>query len=149
MAEQSGGTLHRLGQLTAFPRWPERTPAGPDAARAALEELVRAATHRYATHGHGEPIMLVHAATAPNAVLRTLPALPRELWAPSLADAWAASAAVTAAYTPAPFVPAATTAEELFERAAAHGSTTPSSSPTPRWTSATGRRSRPPSARSN
>ncbi|MFD9422400.1 MULTISPECIES: questin oxidase family protein [unclassified Streptomyces] len=124
VAEQSGGILDRLGQLTAFPRWPERTPADPDAARAALEELVRASTHRYATHGHGEPIMLVHAATAPNAVLRTLPALPRELWAPSLAGAWAASAAVTAAYTPAtpaPFAPAATTAEELFERAAAHG----------------------------
>ncbi|MFC9859772.1 MULTISPECIES: questin oxidase family protein [unclassified Streptomyces] len=124
VAEQSGGILVRLGQLTAFPRWPERPPAGPDAARAALEELVRASTHRYATHGHGEPIMLVHAATAPNAVLRTLPALPRELWAPSLVGAWAASAAVTAAYTPArpaPFTPAATTAEELFERAAAHG----------------------------
>ncbi|MCX4964090.1 questin oxidase family protein [Streptomyces sp. NBC_00654] len=124
VAVQSGGVLDRLAQLTGFPGWPERTPAGPDAARTALEELVRASTHRYATHGYGEPIMLVHAATAPNAVLRTLPALPRELWAPSLAAAWAASAAVTAAYTPAapaPYAPAATTAEELFERAAAHG----------------------------
>lgn len=69
--------------------------------------------------------MPVHTATAPNAVLRTLPALPRELWVPSLEAAWSATAAVTAAYAP-PFashagagvpVPAA----EVFERTAAHG----------------------------
>jgi hypothetical protein len=72
--------------------------------------------------------MLVHAATAPNAVLRTLPALPRELWAPSLEVAWAASAAVTSAYGPAagadPGQVAATgsaTPEEVFAHAAAHG----------------------------
>ncbi|MEU4179819.1 questin oxidase family protein [Streptomyces sp. NPDC026589] len=102
-------------------------PAGPEEARAALRELVRASTHRYATHAHGEPIMLVHAATAPNAVLRTLPALPGELWAPSLRAAWAASAAVTAAYAPRDAAPVAASASgapdagELFARAAAHG----------------------------
>ncbi|MCX5140896.1 questin oxidase family protein [Streptomyces sp. NBC_00338] len=124
--EQSGGIRDRLGQLTAFPAWPEQPVAGPEAARARLTELVRAATHRYATYGYGEPIMLVHAATAPNAVLRTLPALPRELWAPSLDAAWAASAAVTAAYSPArpadpAPVPAGLSPEEVFARAAAHG----------------------------
>ena len=36
-------------------------------------------------YGHGNGIMLVHSATAPGAVLRTLPALDTELWAPSLA----------------------------------------------------------------
>ncbi|MGW2654213.1 questin oxidase family protein [Streptomyces sp. NPDC001478] len=124
--DQSGGIRARLGQLTAFPVWPDRAVTGPDAARRRLEELVRAATHRYETYGYGEPTMLVHAATAPNAVLRTLPALPGELWAPSLEAAWAASAAVTAAYAPrrqqepvaAGAVP---TAEEVFARAAAHG----------------------------
>ncbi|WKN15328.1 questin oxidase family protein [Streptomyces sp. JUS-F4] len=101
--------------------------ASAEAARSALRELVRASTHRYATHAHGEPIMLVHAATAPNAVLRTLPALPRELWAPSLRAAWAASAAVTAAYAPREAAPvpasagAPPDAGELFARAAAHG----------------------------
>ncbi|MFJ2134266.1 questin oxidase family protein [Streptomyces sp. NPDC098085] len=122
--EQSGGIRDRLAQLSAFPVWPQRFTGDPDEARARLAELVRAATHRYATHGHGEPIMLVHAATAPNAVLRTLPALPRALWAPSLGAAWAASAAVTAAYgpaEPAPYAPAHASAEELFARAAAHG----------------------------
>jgi hypothetical protein len=121
---QSGGFRDRFAQLTAFPAWPQPAPADPDAARTALEELVRASTHRYATHGHAAPIMLVHAATAPNAVLRTLPALPRELWGQSLAAAWAASATVTAAYAPAapaPYAPTNATAEELFERAAAHG----------------------------
>ncbi|MCX4731523.1 questin oxidase family protein [Streptomyces sp. NBC_01363] len=122
--EQSGGIRDRLAQLTAFPVWPQRFTHDPDEARARLAELVRAATHRFATHGHGEPIMLVHAATAPNAVLRTLPALPRALWVPSLEAAWAASAAVTAAYSPAeaaPYAPATASADELFARAAAHG----------------------------
>lgn len=69
--------------------------------------------------------MLVHAATAPNAVLRALPALPRALWVPSLRAAWTASAAVTAMYAPlAPraYTPPGTfTPEEVFERALAHG----------------------------
>ncbi|MEV7401618.1 questin oxidase family protein [Streptomyces sp. NPDC091267] len=124
--DQSGGIRDRLGQLTAFPLWPRRPVTDADLARARLEELVRAATHRYAAYGHGEPIMLVHAATAPNAVLRALPALPRELWGPSLEAAWAASAAVTAAYSPAepaafPAVPDGLSPEEIFARAAAHG----------------------------
>ncbi|MEU3834619.1 questin oxidase family protein [Streptomyces microflavus] len=127
IADQDGGMLERLGRLTGFPDWPGQAPAGPEAARAALGELVRAATHRYATHGHGSPIMLVHAATAPNAVLHTLPALPDTLWVPSLHAAWAASAAVTSAYGPREALPVAEhltapqDAEELFVRAAAHG----------------------------
>ncbi|MFD0626734.1 questin oxidase family protein [Streptomyces sanglieri] len=122
--EQDGGIRDRLAQLTAFPVWPQQFTDDPDEARDRLAELVRAATHRFATHGHGEPIMLVHAATAPNAVLRTLPALPRALWVPSLGAAWAASAAVTAAYSPAeaaPYTPVTASADELFARAAAHG----------------------------
>lgn len=135
VADPSGGIRERFAQLTGFPDWPGHDvggsagPGGPpeEAARTALRELVRASTHRYATHAHGEPIMLVHAATAPNAVLRTLPALPGALWEPSLRAAWAASAAVTAAYAPreaAPLPPSgagAPDAQELFARAAAHG----------------------------
>ncbi|WP_411082682.1 questin oxidase family protein [Streptomyces sp. cmx-18-6] len=126
VAEQAGGIRNRFAQLTGFPDWPGQVPDGPAAARAALQELVRASTHRYATHGYGHPVMLVHAATAPNAVLRTLPALPDALWAPSLHAAWAASAAVTAAYAPREAAPVAEhqapqDARELFARAAAHG----------------------------
>ncbi|MBA2948240.1 questin oxidase family protein [Streptomyces himalayensis] len=119
-----GGFPARLALVEWLPAWASEV-TDPDAARERLAELVRAATHRYATHGHGNETMLVHAATAPSAVLRTLPALPRALWAPSLHAAWLASAAVTAMYAPSepvPYVPPGRiTAEEVLERALAHG----------------------------
>ncbi|MET7571163.1 questin oxidase family protein [Streptomyces sp. NPDC005492] len=118
------GFRARLDAVRRLPVWAGEV-TDPDAARDRLTELVRAATHRYATHGHGQPTMLVHAATAPNAVLRALDALPRELWVPSLHAAWTASAAVTAMYTPDEPVeytpPAPLTAEDVLERAVAHG----------------------------
>ncbi|MGW1769088.1 questin oxidase family protein [Streptomyces sp. NPDC002073] len=119
-----GGFAARLALVGRLPVWAAET-AGPEEARRRLAELVRAATHRYATHGHGEETMLVHAATAPNAVLRTLPALPPGLWAPSLHAAWTAAAAVTAMY-PAEAVPYAgpgerVRAEDVLERAVDHG----------------------------
>lgn len=120
----SGSFPARLDRVTALPVWADAV-TDPDEARRRLTGLVRAATHRYATHGHGQETMLVHAATAPNAVLRTLPALPRHLWVPSLAAAWTASAAVTAMYAPdAPVgyvAPGTFSAEEVVERALAHG----------------------------
>jgi hypothetical protein len=122
--EADGAFPARLAAVRRLPAWADEV-TDPDAARDRLTELVRAATHRYATHGHGEETMLVHAATAPNAVLRTLGSLPRNLWAPSLHAAWTASAAVTAMYAPAQPVdyqpPARLTAEEVLERALAHG----------------------------
>ncbi|MFF1292253.1 MULTISPECIES: questin oxidase family protein [unclassified Streptomyces] len=118
------GFRQRLAAVRRLPAWADEV-TDPDTARARLTELVHAATHRYATHGHGEPTMLVHAATAPNAVLRALDSLPRELWPPSLHAAWSASAAVTAMYAPSEAVawtpPARLTAEEVMERALAHG----------------------------
>ncbi|MCX5416551.1 questin oxidase family protein [Streptomyces sp. NBC_00059] len=124
IAEREGGFPTRLGRVTSLPVW-AASVTDPDEAHRRLTELVRAATHRYATHGHGEETMMVHAATAPNAVLRTLPALPRALWVPSLRAAWTASAAVTAMYAPdAPvaYVPPGSLApEEVFEQALAHG----------------------------
>ena len=67
----------------------------------------------------------MHAATAPAAVLRTLPALPPDLHGPSLAAAWAAAAAVTAAYSPATpagrEVPAPGSPAEVMRRAADDG----------------------------
>ncbi|QIK08268.1 questin oxidase family protein [Streptomyces sp. ID38640] len=122
--------LNGYAQLLTTPGWLSTTeslhlPDDPEAARAGLTALVRAATLNYADHGHGNGIMLVHAATAPNAVLRTLPALPRELWASSFAAAWAAASAITTLYaadTPrrAPDA-AAVTPDEVFARAVAHG----------------------------
>lgn len=122
--EPRGGFPDRLARVDRLPAWAAGV-TDPEEARRRLAELVRAATHRYATHGHGEETMLVHAATAPNAVLRTLPALPRTLWIPSLHAAWTASAAVTAMYAtevPIPYAsPGRVTAEEVLERALAHG----------------------------
>ena len=124
IAERDGGFPARLERVTELPLWADAV-TDPEDVRQRLTELVRAATHRYATHGHGDETMLVHAATAPNAVLRALPALPHDLWAPSLQAAWTASAAVTAMYAPdAPVAytpPGSLTPEDVIEQALAHG----------------------------
>ena len=113
------------------PPWPRpASPPPPRRSESWLAGLADAATIRYLSYGHGNGIMLVHSATAPGAVLRTLPALDTELWAPSLAASWAAAAALTAVYAPA--APAARTdlpgppagpraAEGTFARAVDHG----------------------------
>lgn len=130
--DQSAGINHRLEQLGELAGWRSslaalKPAADPEQARAYLTELADAATLRYATHAHGNAVMLVHTATAPTAVLRALPALPAEMWVAGLNAAWAAGAAVTAAYAPdqpvprqdLPAVPGA--AEEVFELAVRHG----------------------------
>jgi len=135
IADQSGGVRDRLAQLAGLPGWPAalaapQLPASPEALRSWLADLVDAATIRYLRYGHGEGVMLVHSATAPNAVLRTLPALDQRLWAPSVGASWAAAAALTASYAPAaPAGPAELpdppggpqAAEETFARAVGHG----------------------------
>ncbi len=135
IADQSGGVRERLGRLTGLPDWPAALaapviPASAAQIRSDLADLADAAAIRYLAYGHGNGIMLVHSATAPTAVLRTLPALDTKLWAPSLAASWAAAAALTAVY--APTLPAARAdlpgapagpqpAEETFARAVEHG----------------------------
>src|SRR5690348_14201391 len=134
ITDQTGGIRDRLGRLAGLPDWAAalaapRIPASPEALGPWLAGLVDAATTRYLWYGHGEGTMLVHSATAPNAILRTLPVLDRHLWAPSAAAAWAATAALTSIYAPA--APAQTTlpdppsgpqaAEETFARAVEHG----------------------------
>lgn len=112
--DQRFGIRARLAQLADLPGWSAVAGAvpgrgagsgkvadGPEAVPARLAGIVYAAITRHGTHGYAKPVMLVHAATAPNAVLRTLPALPREIWPASLAAGWAATAAITAAYAPA------------------------------------------------
>jgi hypothetical protein len=139
IAEQSGGVGDRLTRLGGLPAWPPAlagfsVPADPEQIEGLLAGLVDAATLRYLFYGHGNGVMLVHSATAPNAVLRTLPALDAGLWAPSLAAAWAASSALTAVYAPAepaprkelPASPAGRgssgqIASDAFARAVEHG----------------------------
>jgi Questin oxidase-like len=105
LPEAELGFTDLLPLLGSDPRWPDAASAlrptrGSDDVREQLTGLVTAATLHYRTHAHGEPIMLVHAATAPNAVLRVLPSLPEILWESSLHAAWAASAAITMIYNP-------------------------------------------------
>jgi len=105
IASQQGNLAARFGQLTEESGWPAavarlRPATTPGEVQTRLADLVSAATLRYLSHGHGHPVLLVHTATAPNAVLHTLPALPEDLWAPSLTAVWAASAAIFAAYAP-------------------------------------------------
>ena len=106
VARQEGGVRDRLAQLPATPGWSEhgarlRAPATTDDVRRSLDDLVDAVVLAYPRIAVGSPTMLVHAATAPNAVARVLPSLPVELWRPSFDAAWAATSAVLAAYRPA------------------------------------------------
>jgi hypothetical protein len=135
IADQSGGFRDRLPRLAGLAGWSSAlvspfSQGPPEQARAWLAGLADAAVIRYLEFGHGNPVMLVHSATAPTAILRTLPALNQDQWAPSVAAGWEAAAALTAIYAPplpvspgalaaAPARPAA--AEEIFARAVAHG----------------------------
>lgn len=130
--DQRGNVASRFGQLSRLPGW-EATVTGlapattPDDVPVRLADLVAAATLRYLAHGHGQPVLLVHTATAPNAVLHTLPALPRELWEPSLAAIWTTTAAIYSAYAPAEPAPredlptGSDAVAEVLDRAVAHG----------------------------
>jgi hypothetical protein len=133
VAEQKVSISHRLSQLTDTPGWSAalgalRAPETPEQAAELLAGVTDAAVQDYLRRGHGNPVMLVHASTAPTAVLRSLPALPTELWIPSLDAAWLATAAVTAAYRAdeAPAVAVAEAvgqtgdAQEAFDRAVRH-----------------------------
>ncbi len=133
VADQTGGIRPRLAQLGGTEGWAAdvATLRGPDAAEnvpAAVTGIIDAVVEAYPRYARGNPTMLVHAATAPNAVLRTLPLLPRRLWTDSLAAAWSASAAVVSAYAPPTAVAelstatdAATTVDATIEAALAHG----------------------------
>ncbi len=120
LADQSGFIAHRLSRLPALPP----RPAGADPLRR-LTDLVDAATRAYLTYGPLSPVLLVHTATAPNAVAAVLPVLPRNLWAASYATTWAAVAALVAMYAPAGAGAGTTgdpgSANTVLDRAAAHG----------------------------
>jgi hypothetical protein len=133
VAEQAISITHRLSQLAGTPGLSSafeslRKPESPEQAADLLAGIADAAVLDYLTHGHANPVMLVHASTAPTAVLRSLPALPKSLWIPSLDAAWLATVAMTAAYrnTEAPAADVATAvaqtgdARESFDRAVRH-----------------------------
>jgi len=122
--DQRFGIRNRLAQLADLPGWPAAAGQvpGEGEVRDRLRAIVTAAVLRHGEYGYANAVMLVHSATAPAAVLRTLPALPPSMAAPSLAAAWAASAAVTSAYSPAeprPFPDRAADPADTIARAVA------------------------------
>lgn len=130
--EQIGSVNSRLAQLEQLPNWGHaqkalRPVTTAEQVPSQLQDIVTAAVYRYRHYGHADPIMLVHAATAPNAVLRTLPSLPTELWVSSANYAWTACTAVTASYFPSTAldestdVHSALSVSEIFDLAAATG----------------------------
>jgi len=130
LPDQSGEMRHRFARLADLEAWTPaltrlRPPGTPAEVTATLGDLTEAGARQYATHGYGSPVLLVHVATAPNAMIHVLPALPEELWPPSLAATWAACAAITVAYAPADSQPApdgpAGDPAGLMARAAEHG----------------------------
>ncbi|GHH30365.1 questin oxidase family protein [Streptomyces rubradiris] len=135
VADQQQGVPYRVGQLTTTDGWQSalgglRAVDDPEQVPALLSQLTDASVVHYLSYSHGQAVMLVHASTAPTAVLRVLPALPRELWVPSADAAWHASAALTAAASPPQAVDASeiavhtdgvTTAEDAMARAIDHG----------------------------
>lgn len=104
--DASGGIRTRLDDLAQAAQWPAtvgRLQQSPPtrAIPAALDDLVDAAVTHYLRRGHGDPVMLVHAATAPRAASLVIPALPEYLWIQTYEAAWAATAAIATIYQPA------------------------------------------------
>lgn len=133
LSEQSGLVAHRLDRLDRLAppgrRPDEPSPTAGQHALTDLAALVDAATLGYLSYGRAAPVLLVHTATAPNAVAHVLPELPETMWAASYQAAWAAAAALTAMYAPVePNPPGPGTAytrtpspDVALERAAEHG----------------------------
>lgn len=127
LAQRTGGLRQRLDALDAEGRpHPTALPAADDVPRL-MQDMVTASVERYARVSGEAPIMLVHASTAPNAVRRILPVLPRELWPETALAAWSATATLHAVYA-APVADAPARAAEpardplgAFEAAVAHG----------------------------
>ena len=126
VARQTDGIRPRLAQLDQTPGWADQVAslAAPVDIPAALNHLVDTVVGLYPAFAYGNPTMLVHAATAPNAVSMALPALPSALWRSSFDLAWTASAAVIAAYAPRSAAEVAVSAagtDDVLDRALAHG----------------------------
>ena len=100
----SGGYRTRLAAVAESPTWPGVVGAHPvveaAAVPAALDALVDTAVTRYVGWGHANPVMLVHAATAPRAASLVVPSLPDALWPATFGAAWAVTAAIASAYRP-------------------------------------------------
>ena len=92
---------------------------------AQLDAVAEAAVAQYLDCARANPIMLVHAATAPAAAGAALASLPKELWRLTFKGAWSLSAALTSCYAVAGpdkgELVASLSSEEVFDRAVDNG----------------------------
>ncbi|MDR2987038.1 MAG: questin oxidase family protein [Nocardiopsaceae bacterium] len=132
LADQSGLIAHRAARLATTAGWQDSAaalrPIEGSRAEAALGEIVAAAVRGYLRYGPAAPVLLIHTATAPNAVRHVLPSLPESLWAASAEQVWTAVAAIQAMYAPPSHAEIQTQAAqsrdavaEALDRAARHG----------------------------
>lgn len=103
---EEGGVRTRLASLATSTNWPSSVrrlcPIDDFAAvPEALDALVDTAVSHYAIWAHGNPVMLVHAATAPRAAALVLPSLPTRLWIDTYETAWSLCVALITIYRPA------------------------------------------------
>ena len=126
LAQQEGRAYERLARLAALPGWAESVTALRPVREPSqvLSDVVDAALRTYAGRAHGEPVMLVHAVTAPAAVALVLPSLPTALHRVAVETAWTTSAALVSAYAAPAARPARTpptSADAAVDQALAHG----------------------------
>ena len=130
------GMRARLAEVSRLDGWPasvgaHASPRSAADVPTALDLLTDAAVTRYLDHASGDPVMLVHSATAPRAAALVLPSVPRSLWTDTYDMAWAVTAAISVAYPrltahgPVPEaeggVEVEPSREEVTVEAAAHG----------------------------
>lgn len=128
VARPDGGIRTRLRGLDSSAAWRREARSWlatdpPSDVGAALLDLVDAAVTHYAHHAAANPVMLVHAATAPRAAALVLPHLPASAWPATWRWVGLASGTIAALYGTAGV--AASGAEEvpgdLAARVARHG----------------------------
>ena len=126
LPQQEGRAYERLARLGDAPGWQESVTAlAPvEDPVSVLSDVVDAALRVYAGRAADNPVMLVHAVTAPAAVALVLPSLPASMHQQSVQAAWTAAAALVASYAAPAGRPALTPAVEVtdaVEQAIGHG----------------------------
>jgi hypothetical protein len=101
----TGGIRTRIADLSETRTWSKsvaeiRAISSTAGVPHALDGITDAAVDHYLRWGHGNPVMMVHMATAPRAAALVLPAIPQNMWMDTYETAWAICAALASIYPP-------------------------------------------------
>lgn len=126
LVPQQGAAYARLAGLGGLDGWVDSVTALLPVTEPArvLSDVMDAALQAYAGRAHGNPVMLVHAVTAPAAVSLVLPSLPVALHRRAVETAWTTSAALVASYAAPVAFPTwapAPSIEDAVDQAVRHG----------------------------